>query len=177
MKITSREKVFVAAGAALAVLLVAGEWGVHPLWSRWEELHRRAESAETQLHTMRALLERYRRGSAELKRMEARLIREDDDFSLFAFLEEAAGRVGIRGQLVSMNPSVSDAGRDYRRIEMLLRFNDLTLAQLVAYLQELEKAPRLIRVLRMSLERSMRRPGRIGASFSVAAFAAKDARR
>lgn len=174
MKLSRRESVFGAAGLALALLIGAEEWLFRPLWLRRQEVVDRTERSERQLRTMKTLFDRSRRYSVLLKNVEGRLIREGDKFSLFAFLEEAAGKIGIRERLVAMNPSESSGNDSYRRLEMLVRFEDLSMEQAVEYLKRLSDAPRLIRVSRLTLERSSRQPGKIGLTASVVAFAVKE---
>lgn len=172
-KLSRRESIFVAAGLALAVLIGMEEWVFRPLWQRRQELIASRERHEGQLRSLEGLLARYRRHDADLKTVEKRLIRQGDDFSLFYFLEETAGMTGIREKLVAMNPSESAGTPDYQRIEMLIRFEDLTMAQAVEYLRRLADAPRLLRVSRLSLERSARQPGRVALGASVSAFSSK----
>jgi type II secretory pathway component PulM len=173
MKLSRRESIIVALGIALVLLVAVEEWVFRPLWSRRQELSARRERAEGQIKALEALLARYRRNHTYLKAAEGRLIREGDNFSLFYFLEEAAGKTGIREKLVAMNPSEASGNNDYRRLEMLIRFEELTMAQVVEYLQRISAAPRLLRVSRMNLERSTRQPGRVTFSASVVAFSAK----
>lgn len=174
MKLSRREIVFVGAGLLLALIIVAAEGVFRPLWSKRQALSAGIARSERQLRQMQALLERHRRYTALLAEVEGRLIRKEDDFSLFSFLEEAAGRAGIRRQLVAMNPSESAGEGGYRRLEMLIQFEDLTMDQMVRYLEEVSKAPRLLRVSRLSMERSAKVPGRVRVTVSVVAFTARE---
>lgn len=154
-------------------MFLASEFFFRPLWSKRWALSTRVERAESELRHIRALIERHRGNSALMAELEARLIRPGGDFSLFSFLEEAAGRAGIRENLVAMNPSQAIAENGYRRMEMLVRFENLTLEQLVRYLRELMGAPRLMRIGRLRVERSTRMPGRVKMTATVIAFEAR----
>ena len=173
MKLSRRESLIVAVGLAMTLLITAEEWIFRPLWERRRELMENRQRSENQIRSLEGLLARYRRYHADLKAVETRLIRDGDDFSLFYFLEEVAGKTGIREKLVAMNPSEASGTGDYQRFEMVIRFEELTTAQAVEYLRRLADAPRLVRVNRLNLERSVRQPGRITLGASVVAFSAK----
>ncbi|MFQ5894273.1 MAG: type II secretion system protein GspM [Nitrospinota bacterium] len=173
MKLARREQMMVAAGLVVGSLLLGSELVVRPLWERRQALRQRVERAERELQRMRALRERHRRYREMLVELDRRLIRQGDRFSLFSFLEEAAGRAGIRERLVSMKPSEAPLGPGYRRMAMEVRFEDVALGQLVRYLEELAGAPKLIRVGRLRVERSNRVPGRVRVTAKVVAFAVR----
>lgn len=172
MRLTPREKRLVAVGALVVLLVGAAEWVVRPLWQRRQELRAQVNRGKDDMKALRDLVLRYRRHSPELRELERRLVRPGDGFSLFSFLEDAARKAGIRNRLVSMNPSKSTGRDGYGRIEMSLQFEDLTMAQVVGYLEQLERAPRLLRVRELSVERSSRPGGLLRVHALVVAYSA-----
>ncbi|MBT3351505.1 MAG: hypothetical protein HOC91_08075 [Nitrospinaceae bacterium] len=171
MKLSKREYVFMAIGASLVFVLALSEFFVRPYWTRHQELEKKVSRLDNELRQVRRLLVRFKQNRKLLKDVEKRLIHEGDSFSLFSFLEEAAGQVGIRSRLTSMSPSQGDAANGYRRHEMSIRFEGLSVGELVRFLEYLEKAPKLVRVERLRIDRSSRKPGRVKVSAKVITFA------
>ncbi len=174
MKTNLRKKIFIGAGILAALGFVAFEFVLGPLWSRHEEVLVRMERTETELKQLRGLLARYRQNSELLETLERSLIKIDDAFSLFSFLEETAGRAGVRDRLVAMNPSAPPGGEEYARREVEVQFEGMELSQLAGYLKAVSDAPRLIRVDRLRVERSARLPGKVRVVARLVAFGEKE---
>lgn len=176
MKLSKREYIVLAAGACVVFMLALSELFVRPYWTRHQDLEKKISRLEKDLRQVRGLLVRFQRNQRLLKEVEARLIREGESFSLFSFLEEAAGQAGIRGRLASMSPSQGDAADGYRRHEMSIRFEGLSVGELVRFLEYLDKAPKLVRVERLRIDRSNRKPGRVKVSAKIITFAIQETR-
>ncbi len=170
MKISRREYIFLAAGIGVVLFLAASEFIYEPYWVRHQTLKKEIGRLERDLRQVRVLSERFRRNKSLLSEIEGRLVRGGDGFSLFSFLEEAAGKAGIQGRLEAMTPSQGDAGGKYRKLEMAVRFKELTLGELVRFLEFLDRAPKLIRVEQLRVDRSSRKPGRVKVSAKVVTF-------
>ena len=173
MKLSKREHIFIAVGLGLVLILGLSELAFRPLWTRHSELVRKIERTERDLNQVRGLFQRFRKLEALLADIESRLVREGDDFSLFSFLEESARRAGVKERLVAMTPSQSSTVEGYQRLEIAIRFEDLTVAQMVDFLREVENAPRFIRVDQLRVDRSSRTSDRIRFSGKMVTFSVK----
>ncbi len=172
-KLSKREKIFITAGLALALIIGMSELVFRPLWTRHSELLGKIERTERDLNQVRALFSRFRRFEMLLTDIESRLIHEGDKFSLFAFLEESARKAGVKERLVAMTPSQSSTVEGYQKLEIAIRFEDLTVAQMVKFLREVENAPRFIRVDQLRVDRSTGKSDRIQFSGKLVTFAVK----
>jgi hypothetical protein len=161
------------AGLALALVFALSELVFRPLWTRHSELVRKIERTERDLGQVRALFTRFRRFETLLTNIESRLIHEGDKFSLFAFLEESARKAGVKERLIAMTPSQSSTVEGYQKLEIAIRFEDLTVAQMVKFLREVENAPRFIQVDQLRVDRSTGKSDRIQFSGKLVTFAVK----
>lgn len=173
-KLSKREQILITAGVALALAAGLSELVFRPLWTRHSELVDKIERAERDLNQVRALFSRFRKFETHLANIESRLIREGDKFSLFTFLEESAWKAGVKERLVAMTPSQSSTVEGYQKLEIVIRFEDLTVAQMVKFLREVENAPRFIRVDQLRVDRSTGKAAdRIQFSGKLVTFAVK----
>lgn len=176
MKLSKREQIFIAVGLSLVFVVGLSELVFRPLWKRHNELIQKLDRSERDLGQIRALLLRYQRFDRLLKDVESRLVRQGDGFSLFSFLEESASRAGIKERLVAMIPSQSSMVGGYQKLEIAIRFEDLTVPQMVNFLREVENAPRFIRVDQFRVDRSPTKPNQVQFSGKLVTFAIKGAR-
>ncbi len=170
-KLSKREQILITAGLALALAAGLSELVFRPLWTRHSELMRKIERTERDLKQVRGLFTRFQRFETLLADIESRLIRKGDKFSLFTFLEESAWKAGVKERLVAMTPSQSTTVEGYEKLEIAIRFEDLTVAQMVKFLREVENAPRFIRVDQLRVDRSPGKSDRIQFSGKLVTFA------
>lgn len=170
MKLSKREQILIGVGLGLIAVLGLSELVFRPLWQRHSELVQKIKRSERDLGQVRALLNRHRKFEKMLSDIERRLVREGDGFSLFSFLEESARRAGVKERLVAMTPAQPSTVDGYQRMEISIRFEDLTVAEMVKFLREVEDAPRFIRVDRLRVDRSTRKPNRIQVSGKLVTF-------
>ena len=171
MRLSTREYIFLTIGGFVLLAVVASEMIVAPNWNRYSFLKKKIWQSENDLGKMKVLLRRFQKNKILLENIEKRLVREDEDFSLFSFLERAAGHAEIRDRLASMSPTQKDNLGLYRRYEMSIRFDELTMKELVRFLEYLERAPKLIRVDRLRVDRSTRKPGYVKVFAKIITFA------
>lgn len=176
MKLSKREHIFIGVGLGLVMVLSLSELVFRPIWDRHENLVRDIARTEKDLDQVQALFKKFRKYETLLADVERRLIRKGDNFSLFAFLEESARKAGVKERLVAMTPSQTTTVEGYQRLEIAIRFEDLTVGQMVKFLREVENAPRFIRVDQMRVDRSTRKPDRVQFSGKLVTFAINGSR-
>ncbi len=172
-KLSKRETILIAVGLGVVLIVGISELVFRPLWTRHSELVRNIERTERDLNQVRAIFSRFRKLETLLADIESRLIREGDKFSLFSFLEESARKAGVKERLVSMTPSQSSTVEGYQKLEIAIRFENLTMAQMVKFLREVENAPRFIRVDQLRVDRSTGKSDRVQFSGKLVTFATK----
>lgn len=173
-KLSKREQVLIGVGLCLALILGLSELVFRPLWTRHSELIRKIERTERDLSQIQALFTRFRKFDSLLADIERRLIQKGDKFSLFSFLEESARKAGVKDRLVAMTPSQSSTVEGYQKLEIAIRFEDLTMEQMVKFLKEVENAPRFIRVDQLRVDRSTGKSDRVQFSGKLVTFAVKE---
>jgi len=176
LRLSTREYIFLIIGGIVLLAAVTSEIIIAPYWARYVLLKKKIQRSENDLGQIKVLLRRFQENKILLENIENRLIRGEEKFSLFAFLERAAGHAGIRSRLASMNPTQKDILGLYRRHGISIRFDELTMRELVRFLEYLDRSPKLIRVDRLRINRSPRKPGRVKVSAKIVTFATRKVR-
>jgi general secretion pathway protein M len=156
IRVTQRQLLVII--AAVVFMLAGSQWLVRPYLERRQRLALRIERSELRLKEIRQLELTYRRVQSNHKEFEQYLRGRQRGFTLFAFLENLAGKDGLKGQIEFMRPSVKALGDMYQEEQVEMRLNGVTLSGLVPYLYHIETAPEKVRVKRMTIRPQQRNP-------------------
>jgi general secretion pathway protein M len=167
-KLSRREKLIVAGGGCLLVLFVLVQFVITPFFERRAQLER-AIKAKTamlaEMHRMRAEVESLR---AAGRISEARYGRRDKNFTLFSFLDQLAGKSGIKERVSYMKPSKTEQkGSPYKLSRVEMKLEAVTLEQLAAYLYGVEASRNMVAVSKLSVSRREQKEGLLDAILQV----------
>jgi general secretion pathway protein M len=154
LKLTSREKYYVAGGLSLLVLFLVIEFALVPFLNAKDQARRSVAANERILKEMHALSSEYRAlqgGSLDIK---TALARRPGDFTLFSFLESEAGKAGVKSNIKYMKPSTSVDTGPYTESSVEMKLENITLKQLVEYLHLVESRKYLVSVKRISVKQT-----------------------
>lgn len=141
-----RRRLTVLAAGAAALLIGLFAFVLAPLERRREELGRDIERAKTTLADVKARADDL---EALKKALETKPeAKTPEDFSLFAFLEEAAKAEGVDGYVESMRPLARDGGEGGA---IAIRLGRIPLERLIGYLYRIENAPAPLSVKRLTM--------------------------
>jgi general secretion pathway protein M len=158
MKLEKRERWVVFAGVGLVALLVLVHFIVFPFFERREVLKRGIEAKRNGLKEMMALSAQYRSYTREAGRLQDRLGGREKGFTLFSFLEQAAGRAGVKDHIRYMKPSDSQGSGRLKESMVEMRLDRINLRQLVDYLYLIESPKYLVSLKRVSIRESQSDP-------------------
>jgi len=151
MKLSKREGYLVTAASVVVAGFVLFEFLFSPFLERMAALRAGIEARGRSLRQMSELSNRYRE-ITDASRERGRLIgKRAKGFTLFSFLERAAGECSVKDRIKYMKPSSSP---HESMVEM--QMEEITLKQLVDYLQRIEYGDGLIRIKRISVRESRR---------------------
>lgn len=150
-RLNPRERLLVAAFAALAAGSAVFVFVVEPAISGRARSEQRVEALERDLPTMETLARRIQQLEARVGAGSERS--PDAAFSLFAFVDKAAAASLSRESIASMNPARHPLRDGQEETTVELRVNGASLPELVAFLQRIEQAAQPVYVKRLELKR------------------------
>ena len=151
-------------------LVLFFQFGLAPALGRMKMLDRDLARKEREVQEMKALRASYLTQKAVIEELNGSLTRRPPDFSIRQILEDLANKSGTKSNIVSMNPALASAGELYREESVDMRLDGVALQQLIRYLYEIESAPQLLRVRRLTLKPRSANPDTLDVTFQVSTF-------
>lgn len=99
-----------------------------------------------------------------------RLNRRKQGFTLFSFLEEAAGLTGVKGNIKYMKPSESRGSGEYPESQVEMKLDGITLKQLVDFLRRVESPENVVTVRRITVQEAKVTSGYLDVTLQVLTF-------
>jgi general secretion pathway protein M len=159
MTLSNREKKVVTLAAGFLCLLFVIFFVVLPIFDRLASARRGIGLKERELKEIAALRAEYLALASNTGDSKALAARRPGDFTLFSFLESAAGEARIKERIQYMKPSVSSEPGPYREATVEMKLEGVTLKQVAAYLYAVESPEYLVHVRRLSLREGRAGPG------------------
>jgi len=152
LQLNRREKIGITAAALILLTVSLIELVISPLADRVQQLDRSLAAKTSALVEMQRLKAQYDRLLAEAEAQRERLGRRQAGFTLFSFLDKAAGEAQLKDRIAYMKPS-TDTIKDtpYRLSRVEMKIQDVSLPELVAFLHRVETAPEAMTVKRLSI--------------------------
>ena len=102
--------------------------------------------------------------------MDRLLTRRKKGFTLYSFLERAAGEAEVKDHIKYIKPSASKGKGPYKESMIEMELNAITLNQLVGYLYRIESPENVMKIKRISITENKKGPGYIDAILQVLTF-------
>ena len=170
MQLAKREKYVVTAGACAIAIFFIFQLFVFPFFDKKESLQKGIESKKSSLQEIELLAAEYkthRQSSLEISQV---LSRRKKGFTLFSFLDDAAGKARVKEYIKYMKPSTSKEEDDYQETLVELKLEALTIEQLVGYLFRVEVPSDLIVVKRISIQANKKETGYLDAILQIMTY-------
>jgi len=171
MTLGKQEKLVLFAGTGFLALFFLAQFLVIPFLENRDALKRGIESKRAGLKEMRTLkaeYESYQKGAEGIK---GRLQGREKGFTLFSYMEQAAGRARIKDHISYMKPSDSQSNGGVKESMVEMKLDKINLRQLVDYLYQVESPGHLVRVKRLSVKDNPSAPGYLDAVMQVVTIA------
>ncbi|MDY0212052.1 MAG: type II secretion system protein GspM [Desulfuromonadaceae bacterium] len=148
--LSMREKVILASGIFLSVLILLYMALISPFSSKLRALERKISAGEIQLHELKSLQEQYQQLEHQITQIgnDSR----DNATGLLSFVENQVQQVAGRDKLTSMRPIAPIRHDDMLEEGVEVRIERVTLRQIVDMLQRLEQARRTVRIKGLDLK-------------------------
>ncbi len=167
--LSPRERVVVGIGAAAIGAALVFVAVVDPLLERQDRLDRQLVRTQREIREIAALGAEYAVLRARLSMLENRLPPPEAQFSLVAFVEEAASRARVRERIVGMQPQPPAVMQQYQETSVDLKLDGIPLSDLLALLVEFEQAPYDIQVRHLQIKPKYDAPYLLEANLRVVA--------
>ena len=162
-----RERLLVAAAGGLLAVALVYLLIVNPILSALENSSRRLDTADQQLRVMKHLRRQYDDVQHRLTDVERR-IRSSSRGNLRTALEALAGKANVKVE--SMEPQASPASETYRETKVEVGLRNVTLAQTVSYLHQIEASPQVLSVKALRIRTRPELPEFLDVTFTVSSF-------
>ncbi len=174
MRLSTREKAIVGAGAAFlaGVVFWLGVW--EPVQNGLALMERRVEAKRTEYRQIQELAAQYARLRSRIEGIEDHLKRSRE-FSILSYLENQARRQQVQDRIVQMKPKGGDVTRYYEEKTVEVKMEKVRLAELVRYLYQIENSPELLRIKQLQLRPRFDDPDLLDVRFQVSAFETREA--
>jgi type II secretory pathway component PulM len=166
---TERERVVLAAGVAVILALATYAFVVDPLIERSARLDRRIAQRQTDLAQVSRLGAEYQAAAERVAGLDQR-VTAPGSFSLLSFLEETASARQMRNRLTSIRPQPTQTLAPYREVTAEVKVESITLAEVVAFLDALDRAPQRVRVKLLRLKTRFADPKLLDGSLLVSTY-------
>jgi general secretion pathway protein M len=169
--LAARERMILALGAAVVIASLLFLLIVDPLLARIDKVERQTARKSKERVELAALAADYTAKQARVARLQQRLPNGDGQFSLLAFMEEAAASVQIRDRIVGMQPQQGTTQHGYQETAVDLRLDGVQLPQLLALLVALEQAPYDVQVHHLQIKPKYDNPVNLDATLRIVSYA------
>jgi general secretion pathway protein M len=170
MQLAKREKYFIALAVTAIVLALVIELIIAPFFEKRERLQSNLAVKQSNLQEMIALRQEYMALQKDSNTLAQRLAGRPKNFTLFSYLEKAAGDAGIKDNIKYMKPSASTGKGSFKESLVEMKLEHITLGQMVGYLKLIESPDQLVSIKRISIQSNTKETSYLDAILQVLTF-------
>lgn len=170
MKLAKREKYLIGFTAGFVLVASLVQFFVLPFFDGLERMKRGVEAKEAGMAEIVKLRAEYlalRENSSGIAQM---LAKRPKNFTLFSFLEKAAGVAEVKEYIKYMKPSVSSDKGPFKESLVEMKLEGITLTQFVGYLRRIESPENVVSVKRLSIQHNKKQDGFLDAILQVLTY-------
>ncbi len=167
MKLGRRERQLVILAVCSVVVFFLFQFLFFPFLEKRQDLKRGIRSKEKALEEVVALGAKYRSYKSGSRGLQNILVRRAAGFTLFSFLEKAAGEALVKGHIKYMRPSTLKGTGPYKESMVEMKLEGISLEQLVDYLYRIESPLKVVGIKRISIKENKRDSGYLDAILQV----------
>ncbi len=162
-----REKLLVWFSICAIAIFLLLQFLVFPVLEKKSFLERGVQAKQSALREILNLREEYDTYKKNTHGIQDILRQRDQGFTLFSFLEKAAGEVGVKSHIKYMKPSASKGTGPFKESMVEMKLEGITLQQLVDYLYLAQSPENAVTVKRLSITESKEASGYLNAILQV----------
>ena len=170
MKLAKREQYLVSAAACFIIIISLFKFFIFPFFEKREYLQKGVMAKEEGLREVVMLSAEYQAHQKSAKDIQQILVKRKKGFTLFSFLDKAAGEAKVKEHIKYMKPSTSKGMGPHKESLVELKLEAITLKQLVDYLYRIEAPEKVISIKRISIKENKKDAGYLDAVLQVLTF-------
>jgi general secretion pathway protein M len=170
MKLAKREKYLVTLAVCAIVVFLLFQFLIFPFFEEKKRIRRGIRTKEAGLKEITRLAAEYRVYKKGFQGIDQILAKRKKGFTLFSFLEKAAGETELKEHIKYMKPSTSPSMGPYKESMVEMKLDGITLNQLVGYLYLIESPVNLINIKRISIKENRKETGYLDVILQVLTF-------
>ena len=152
MQLAKREKYLIALMVAFVAVAVLIQLIVVPFLEGRDRMQSGVVGKEKNLQEIVRLRQEYQALKQDSETLSQKLSRRPGSFTLFSFLEKAAGKAGVKNNIKYMKPSASTGKGPFKESLVEMKLERITLKQMVDYLKLIESPDDIVSVKRISIQ-------------------------
>ena len=170
MQLAKREKYLIALAVIVIVFAFVIQLAIMPFFEKRERFKNNVTVKQNNLQEMVALRQEYQLLQQDSDTLALRLTSRPKNFTLFSFLEKAAGDAGVKKNIKYMKPSASSGKGPFKEALVEMKLERITLGQMVGYLKLIESPDKLVSVKRISIQSNKKETQFMDAILQVLTF-------
>ncbi|MBL7174345.1 MAG: hypothetical protein ISS66_00845 [Desulfobacteraceae bacterium] len=170
MKLARREKYFISIAAVSISIFLLFEFLIFPFLEKRERIQGGLKAKEERMREIVMLGAEYQAIKKSSQVIDQFLAGRKKGFTLFSFLDRAAGEAEVKDHIKYMKTSTSKGKVPYKESMIEMKLNAITLNQLVGYLYRIESPENVIKIKRISITENKKESGYIDAVLQVLTF-------
>ena len=172
MKLAKREKYLVYGTACAITIFLLFEFLIFPVFEKKERFQRGIREKEIALKEILTLSADYQAYQNSTKVIKEILNNRKKGFTLFSYLEGAAGKAGVKDHIKYMKPNVSKGigSNSYKESTVEIKLEGVTLKQLIGFLYRIESPENIISIKRISIKKNKQKTGYLDTIMQVLTF-------
>ena len=170
MQLAKREKYLIILAAIVIVLALVIQLAIMPFVDKRERYSNNVAVKQKNLQEMAGLRQEYlalQQGSDILAQ---RLAKRPKSFTLFSFLEKAAGEAEVKENIKYMKPSATSGKGPFKESLVEMKLERITLGQMAGYLELIESPDKLVSIKRISIQSNKKETQYLDAILQVLTF-------
>ena len=152
-RLAPRERLLVGLAAVSVVVISLYSFVWDPLQANGAAIARRITAKEKDLAEIQKERDTYLDLLRRIEANQSLLAQGDQNFSLFAYLDNAVGQTVGREHVTSMNPANKNIGTDYQEQLVEIHLTQINVQQLVDLLYRIEKGDHPLRFSRLQVKK------------------------
>ena len=170
MQLAKREKYLISLAVIVIVLALVIELVVMPFVERRGRYAASMKVKQVNMREMVQLRQEYLALQQDADTLTQRLAGRQKSFTLFSFLEKAAGQAGVKEKIKYMKPSASSGKGPFKESLVEMKLEKITLGQMVNYLKLIESPEMLVSIKRISIQTNKKETQFLDAILQVLTF-------
>jgi len=170
MQLAKREKYLIGLAVCVIVSAVLIQLVLMPFVNGRQRMQNSVAAQEKNLQDIVRLSQEYKALEQDSETLTQRLASRPGNFTLFSFLEKAAGKAGVKNNIKYMKPSASTGKGPFKESLVEMKLERITLKQMVDYLKLIESPDDIVSVKRISVQTNKKETQYLDAILQVLTF-------